>query len=1819
VAQGGEVLVNTTTGGDQYYPSVAGLADGGYVIAWHSQHDFAIHAQRYDASGVAQGREAQVSAAFGSQGTPPSIAALTNGGYVVTWNLFDGSAEGIGARRYDANGVALGGEFLVNTTIADDQFAPTITAIKDGFVITWTSANQDGSGYGVYAQRYLDAFQATEQVALSLKGSMSVADVDAGTSSVTATLSVGYGLLHLEAGTSGAIVSGNDSASATITGTLAQINALLGSDATSVVSFTANSDAPPVSTTLTLSVNDNGNSGSGGALSGNDSATIAIIGVNDTPVLANAIADRHSNEDTAFSYQVPANSFSDPDGDTLGYNATLANGDPLPSWLSFNAATRTFSGTPPHDFNGTLSLKVIASDGIVSTFDTFDLVIDPVNDAPTVLINAPALPLGSEVQVNTTVASGQQQPSLVTLSDGGYVIVWTDGRVFLQRYDASGVAVGGEVRVDPTGFVPGNGGIEPSVASLSGGGYVVTWWSNNGVNGQDVFAQRYDASGVAQGGATLVNTTTGDQQFYQSAAGLSGGSYVVTWMSLSQDGSGYGIYVQRFNASGVAQGGEVLVNTTTANDQLYPTVVGLVGGGYVIAWQSSNDFTIYSQRYNAAGVAQGGETQVGTPGTVGQFPPASIAALADGGYVVTWSAFSDGSSLGIYARRYDANGVALSGVTLVNTTTADEQTYPAVTAIQDGYVITWTSGSQDGSGYGVYAQRYSLSGMPVGGEFLVNTTTNDNQFIPAIAALPGGGFVITWQSNNQDGDSLGVYAQRFDENFHAVEQIALDLKGSIVVADVDAGSGTLTATISVGYGVLHFAAGTSGASIVSGNDSASVIVSGTLAQLNALLAGDATSVVAFTATTDTPPAATTLTVSVADGGNSGAGGTLTGGATETILIASVNDAPEGLDHSLALLFDEVYTFSVGDFSFTDAESNGLREVTIKTLPAAGTICLNNIAISVNDVISAADIAAGLLTYAPGAGAAVGGGYASFTYIVRDDGGTANGGADTDDDANTLTIDLVTDNHPPIVANPIPDRHSNEDAAVLFQVPANSFSDPDGDTLTYAARLANGDPLPDWLSFDAGTRTFSGTPPQDFNGTLSIRVTAADGSVSAYDDFDLIINPVNDAPVNNVGGAVSVNEDTTVALTGISIADDGAPGDTYTISLSVQHGTLTILTNVGGGITGANIVGGGNGTNGLTITGTLAQINATLAAAGGLTYQGDLNYNGSDGLRVSSWEGVPADAASFAAPLSSAALTNATSLVTGDLNGDGRLDLVYIGGGSVGVRFGNGDGTFGATTALPAGATPSEVVLADVDGDSDLDLVSTDYASGAASFGSVGVRLNNGSGTFGAYTSLAALQSPYDVVTGDVNGDGQLDIIVDRRDYGLVSVLLASGAPGSFAAPVTYNASTPNYTTGITLGDFNNDGRLDIIAFNQGLKAGGGTGTVTLLLNTGNGVFAAPVDIFSSGTVQPYEGTTCDLNNDGNLDLVFVNYTLTDGVTVMLGNGNGTFAAPTFYATSGDADEVRIGDVNGDGIADIVTSNGASGSVAVFLGNGNGTFQARVDLAIGSSYAETPTLGDFNGDGRLDIAVNGATSTGQRVLLNTGTYLGDSDTRAITVNPVNDAPSAQNGTVTLDEDGTYVFTVLDFPYSDPENNGFLAIRIATLPGAGTLLLNGAAVHAGDTITAAQIFAGQLSFTPGPNGNGAPYASFTFQLQDNGGTANGGVDLDPTPNTMSIAVNAVNDPPVTTAPAQISTNEVISVAVTGIQVSDIEAGPAGAQMTVLLIADRGTIHVDGTVPGGIGAGGIQANDTSTVSLTGTQAQLNAISAPPGAAAPRSTPKR
>ena len=186
---------------------------------------------------------------------------------------------------------------------------------------------------------------------------------------------------------------------------------------------------------------------------------------------------------------------------------------------------------------------------------------------------------------------------------------------------------------------------------------------------------------------------------------------------------------------------------------------------------------------------------------------------------------------------------------------------------------------------------------------------------------------------------------------------------------------------------------------------------------------------------------------------------------------------------------------------------------------------------------------GTILFTPDAGFS---GPASFTYTISD--GEFS-------DTATVSIDVISTNTAPVVATPLEDRSSPEDTAVLFALPAGAFSDVDGDVLTLSAVLADGSALPSWLSFDAATGSFSGTPPQDFNGSFNIEVTASDGSLTASDTFTLNITPVNDAPV--VATPLedrSSPEDTAVLFALPAGAFSDVDGDVLTLSAVLADGS-----------------------------------------------------------------------------------------------------------------------------------------------------------------------------------------------------------------------------------------------------------------------------------------------------------------------------------------------------------------------------------------------------------------------------------------------------------------------------------------------------------------------------------------------------------------------------------------------------------------------------------------------------------------------------------------
>jgi len=319
-----------------------------------------------------------------------------------------------------------------------------------------------------------------------------------------------------------------------------------------------------------------------------------------------------------------------------------------------------------------------------------------------------------------------------------------------------------------------------------------------------------------------------------------------------------------------------------------------------------------------------------------------------------------------------------------------------------------------------------------------------------------------------------------------------------------------------------------------------------------------------------------------------------------------------------------------------------------------------------------------------------------------------------------------------------------------------------------------------------------------------------------------------------------------------------------------------------------------------------------------------------------------------------------SWVSGDFNGDGKVDLAGFrqSDSSICVQLGQGNGSFQSSVCSSAGSSPllPTLIAGDFNGDGKLDLAVTGSTSSQTPISQVVIFLGNGDGTFSAAKNSVTGLGAVSIVAGDFNGDGKLDLATgnqgDANHVGSVSILLGNG-DGTFQPPVDY--ATTFVVEAIAVGDFNGDGKLDLSFFDQQGSS------VSLLVGNGDGTFQAGT------TLTNFAGTslhTADLNGDGKLDLIGWGV---NGSNIALGNGDGTFQPAT--TLGGQA----VADVNGDGDLDLLTLNVDSSvgtvSLSISLGNGDGTFQPVLTIPVTGLDASAFTTADFNNDGRADLAVS----------------------------------------------------------------------------------------------------------------------------------------------------------------------------------------------------------------------------------------------------------
>jgi hypothetical protein len=1298
------------------------------------------------------------------------------------------------------------------------------------------------------------------------------------------------------------------------------------------------------------------------------------------------------------------------------------------------------------------------------------------------------------------------------------------------------------------------------------------------------------------GSEILVNTATAGSQQTQQITALSNGGFVVTWQDGSAgvggaggDTSSFAVKAQVFAAGGATVGTEILVNTATANNQQTQQITALSNGGFVVTWQdgslgiggaggdtSSN--AVKAQVFTAGGATVGSEILVNTATASTQDTP-QITALSNGGFVVTWNdasagvggAGGDTSGNAVKAQVFTASGATVGSEIRVNTATSGAQSAPQITALSNGgFVVTWQDGSLGVGGAGgdtssnaVKAQVFTASGAPMGSEILVNTATASNQSSAQITALSNGGFVVTWQDSSAgvggaggDTSSTAVKAQVFGPAAYvATEQTALSLKGGVSIADIDAGVGVLTATLGVGYGVLNITAGTSGATIVSGNGTGSVVVSGTLAQLNALLTGDATSTLTFTPNTDAPPANTTLTVSVDDGGSTGAGGAQTGSGSLLITINAVNDAPVLGGAGNTVSYTENAAGVVVDAALTVADADSANLTGAAVSIGTGRVTGDALGFATqNGITGSYDGATGVLTLS---GAATVADYQtalrSITFSSTSDDPTSSArtisfvvndgaGANNLSAAATTTVNVTPVNDAPVFSAPAysiqristaSDGSAQATGGVAFEAPALSADGTKALFSSSAANLVAGDTnntydvfMKDLVTGVTTRLSTSATGGQASgesrnasfspDGTKIIFYSLANdlvaGDTNTYDVFVKTIATGAIERVSRSSDGITIN---TQALDGIFSADGTKVAFQTSSGVFVRDLGTGILTKVSTNASGTAGNGSSYGQPAFSPDGTKILFNssATNLVASDTNGQNDV----------------------FIKDLQTGAVT-LVSVATGGAQGNGYSGFAAWSPDGTKVVFASNASNF----ASDANITRDVFVRDLIANTTTLVSVAADgsIANGSSQSSSGSRPVFSPDGSIVYFDSFAS-----NLVAGDTNFVS--DIFAKNLVTGVVTRVNLTQAQGQGTSDNAYDVAGSasgliTFRTGQRLVSSDTDNSYDayvVTPFNLGTTAYVENGAPVAVVGT---VSVSDVDSanYASGTFSAAITT----NSATGDQLTFASSGSASGINVV--------------GTSIQYNGVEIG---------ILTAGATSLSVALDSDATDAAVKALTEAVRFASTSENPgsatrtvtfTLNDGGG------TANGGVST-------------TSFTRTVTVVSVNDAPSGTDATITINEDTPRALTAADFGFSDVDGNALQAVVVKTLPsvGTGTLRLNGGIVTAGQVVTTAQLAANQLVYTPATNANGTGVASFTFQVRDNGGTANGGVDTDPSPNTIAFNITPVNDAPAgadATLTAIENTPRAFTVADFGFTDTD---GNALLSVKITTLPGAGTLTLNG----------------------------------------------
>ncbi len=832
------------------------------------------------------------------------------------------------------------------------------------------------------------------------------------------------------------------------------------------------------------------NDGNGGTVT--DTFNIVVANTNDAPVVANPIANQDATEDVLYSFQFPLNTFSDPDvGDTLTYSAQLAGGGALPAWLSFDPATRTFSGTPANGDVGNFSVELIASDGNGGSItDYFDIDVANVNDAPTVSIALTDYYANEQTAVNlhgTGITISDVDTNTVTVTIAGpaphselTANVGTTGAAISSGNGTASLVITGTLN-QVNDFLAGNNGgtltyrlagDTPSATAT------LTITANDGaLNGNDTATINITALNDAP-----ANTVPGAQATDEDTA------------LVFSAGNGNPIQVGDVDA-GVS---DLEVSLSVTNGTL--TLAGVAGLVFTTGDGTADGSMVFSGTQAAINAALATLTYNPTPG----FSGASVLSIttSDLGNTGTGGALTDSDNVNITVNAINDAPTIVNAIPNQNATEDAAFNFQfALNTFADvdvGDTLTYTAQLAGGGAIPAWLSfdplTRTFSGTPLNanvGTVSIDVIANDGN---------GGTVTDTFDIVVANANDAPTTANAIP-NQNATEDAAFNFQFALnTFADVDVGD-TLTYTAQLAGG----------------------------GAIPAWLSFDP-----LTRTfSGTPLNANVGTVSIDVIANDGNGGTVTD--TFDIVVANANDAPtiaNAIPNQNATE-DAAFNFQFALNTFADVDVGDTLTYTAQ-LAGGGAIpawlSFDPLTRTFSGTPANGDI-----------------GTVSIDVIAND----GNGGTVTD----TFDIVVSDVNDAPTVANPIPDQAATEDAVFNFQFALNTFADVDvGNTLTYSAQLAGGGAMPAWLSFDPATRTFSGTPLNANVGTVSIDVIANDGNGGTVTDtFSVVVANVNDAPtVANPIPNQSVTENSGFNFTfALNTFNDQDVGDvlTYTAQLA----------------------------------------------------------------------------------------------------------------------------------------------------------------------------------------------------------------------------------------------------------------------------------------------------------------------------------------------------------------------------------------------------------------------------------------------------------------------------------------------------------------------------------------------------------------------------------------------------------------------------------------------------------------------------------------------